>query len=190
MSVGGAIQVVILCQDKQHETFCRRFLETFGFELRTVTSIRIRNRQGAADDWVLRRYPIELAAHRRHGSPTQKTLIVMLDADARSESERRAQLLRACADGNESERGSDERVVFAIPRRTIESWIAYLDDGQVDESKSYPKLRRESDCWPMVDKLAEACRRRDLSPDAPDELRATCVEFRARLLSGSNERRV
>lgn len=188
MSPGGAIQVVILCEDKQHETFCRRFLKTFGFDLRTVTVERVGNGQGAADDWVLKRYPIELAAHRRHGSPTQKTLIVMLDADGRTGSERRAQLLRACADRDERERESDERVVFAIPRRTIESWIAYLDDGQVDESKPYPKLRRESDCWPMVDKLAEACRSRDPLPDAPEELQATCLEFRARLLPGSSGR--
>ena len=65
-----------------------------------------------------------------------------------------------------------------VPTWSVESWIAYLNGQDVEESKHYPRLARESDCQPHVNALAEMCSRQVLRAPAPESLRAACDEYR------------
>ncbi len=49
---------------------------------------------------------------------------------------------------------------------------------QVDENRAYPKFARESECKPVVGKLAEDCKTgKNLPDDAPASLKAACREL-------------
>jgi hypothetical protein len=84
----------------------------------------------------------------------------------------------ACAEAAISFRQDNERVVFVIPKRNIETWLAYLRGEQVDETRVYPKYESESDCKNQVTRLDEMCRRQILEPELPPpSLIAACSEF-------------
>ena len=66
-----------------------------------------------------------------------------------------------------------------MPRRNIETWLAYLDAGKpVDEAKTYPRLRRARDCDRHAGTLFSMCRgARQLDAAAPLSLREACEEY-------------
>ena len=71
-----------------------------------------------------------------------------------------------------------DRVVLTVPRRNIETWLAYLAGATVNETDSYPRLNRPSDCKPHVRALADMCTTGELRVPAPPSLVAACDEFR------------
>ena len=81
-----AAEILLLCEDRQHETFVRRFLKRhLGPRAREV-SRRLRVEmahpgRGAADQYVLERFPHEVAAYRRQAGKRQTRLLVMIDGD-------------------------------------------------------------------------------------------------------------
>ena len=62
----------------------------------------------------------------------------MTDADTGTTQARRAQLEAACEREGVPRRQEDDRALLIIPRRNIETWFAYLDGIDVDESNRYP----------------------------------------------------
>ena len=78
-------------------------------------------------------------------------------------------------------RGADERVAVLLPKRNIETWLAYLGGETVDEHSAYPKLSFASQCQPQVSTLLDGCRKDQLRAPVPPSLTQACAEYRARM---------
>ena len=99
-------------------------------------------------------------------------LVVMHDCDSAT-----VEASRVSLEGSVM-RKEEERIALFFPRRNIETWIHFLINvDEVDESKAYPKLARESECHEAVDRLAEKPEYR-LSSRVPHSLRVACAEIR------------
>lgn len=169
-------RITLLCEDSQTDAFVRRFLRRRNFGARDVRTLPLPKGRQSVEQWVRRRYPAELRAVRgRQGA----YLIVVTDADDRSTNDRRAQLDAACAEQGVPLRTGADPVLLIVPRRNVETWLAYLDTGEpVDEEKTYPRLKRERDCDRHANELFRMCRgARQLDEAAPPSLREACEEY-------------
>ena len=100
----------------------------------------------------------------------------------RSTESRRAQLDTECDEKGIPRRKDGERVLVIVPRRNIETWLAYLAGGEVDEEKRYPRLDRERDCGQRADELFRMCHEKQrLREPAPPSLREACDDEYPRL---------
>ncbi len=177
------VQVVILCEDRQHEAFARRFLKRTGKGIR-VQRVEISPKgRGSGEQYVRLRYVKELAYYRGRKHRVEQALIVMVDADVRSVANRIKQIESTCPEAGAEKRQEDERVAIFVPARNIETWFAYLDGRAVDEKETYSRLKRESDCQQHVDVLHEMCEQGTLRQPSPPSLDAACEEYRTRLRS-------
>ena len=168
------IGIVLLCEDSQHEAFVRRFLKRRKLDTRHLRVEKCPG--GSAEQFVRERYPVELKALRSRHAKT--VLIVVIDGDSDGVQMRRASLAAACGAANVEDRTADEPVVVIVPTWNIETWLAYLAGGAVDEtSGGYPRLDKEGDCQPHVEALAAMCEQGHLRTPAPASLQDACGEY-------------
>lgn len=173
-------QLVLLCEDKQHEAFARRFLKAMGWETRAMRVEKAPGGRGAGEQFVRERFSLELKAHRSR--PVSQALVVVIDGDQQGVAERLHQLNQVCRDAGVAERADEERVAIIVPTWNIETWLAYLDGEPVEESRpDHPRLFRERDCQRHVEALVRMCKAGQLREPAPPSLEAACVEYRKRL---------
>lgn len=177
-------QIVLICEDSQHESFARRFLERAGWDRRKIRVVKAPGGRGSAEQFVRRTFPAELAALRRR--QVDRSIAVLIDGDRLGPRERLAQLDEACVAADVPPRTKDDRAAVFVPKRQIETWLAYLGGETVDESRDdYPRLQRPRDCKSHVAVLATMCERSELRLPAPPSLEAACVEFQLRLVRES-----
>ena len=163
-------QITVLCEDKQHGAFIRRFLERRRRRVqRTLSTPNI----GAGDQYVRDNYPEQLDAIRKRNG----ILVVMIDGDNYSIAERLKQLDDACTQKGVPLRKDSDPVAIFVPKRNIETWLAYLDGKQVNETDEYPKLRRERECRRHVDVLEQMCTEGNLRTPALASLEVACREY-------------
>ncbi|MHC5057499.1 MAG: hypothetical protein ACYTKD_22725 [Planctomycetota bacterium] len=176
------VQLVLVCEDQQHEVFVRRFLRRAGWDNRRLRVERVPPPRGSAESFVRERFPVELSAYRSRRNQVGQALIVMVDGDRQGVKARLGQFADACRSKGMQPRQGDERVAAFVPTWNIETWLAYLDGETVDEHrKDYPHLARRRDCQRHVDRLHEMCNRDALAPSPPASLEAACEEYRQRL---------
>ena len=82
-------KIILLCEDKQTDSFVRRFLKRRNFKSRDIKTLPLPDSRGAGEQWVRKRYPEELKAIR---SKRNAYLIVVIDADTKSIDYRHEQL--------------------------------------------------------------------------------------------------
>lgn len=176
--------VVLLCEDQQHEVFLRRFLQKMGWTHRNMTVVLSPSGKGSAEQFVRKRFVKELAEYRRARNRVSVTLVVMIDGDQKGPAKRRIELKDACQEQNVAFLKSEERVLIAVPTWRIETWFAYLDGKDVDETKrDYQRLPRPRECRRHVDKLTEMCETNALRSPAPPSLASACNEYNERMAS-------
>lgn len=177
------VRVVLVCEDTQHEAFARRFLNEMGWTLRDLRVEKAPQGRGSGEQYVRERFPQELRGLRTR--PGRVVLIAMIDGDKRGVEERLRDFEGACRRQSVPAREAEESVLLLVPTWNIETWLAYLDGEDVDESRpDYPRFAREGDCQPHVEALARMCRDRALRAPAPSALVAACREYeRLRRLS-------
>ena len=176
---GRLAKILILCEDSQHEAFIRRFLAGMGWERRNLRVEKSPSARGSANRWVIKQFPKELAGLRK--THAAAALIVMIDADSKTVQERIGEFQDECQQCRIDFRTSTEAVVIAVPRRSIETWIEYLNGATVDETTKYPGLDRERNCKSAVQNLVRQCKSQGLLPNAPAALRNACVEYNSRI---------
>ena len=177
------VQWVLLCEDRQHETFARRFFEKVGWSTRRLRVEFAPKGRGSAVQFVRERFPKELSAYRSNRNRVAQGLLVVLDGDNQGVVGRHNELANACQVQGVKPRGTDEHVAIIVPTWNIETWLAYLIGADVDESKSdYPRLDRPRDCQQHIDRLYDMCQNKALRHPAPPSLEAACEEYRARML--------
>jgi hypothetical protein len=174
-----AVHTVVLCEDTQTECFIRRFLVKQNWDRRQIRTETLPAGKGSGLVWVREKFVNELKAYRSRSTRAATCLIVAADADDMTVEERIRTLKDACAGVAVPFRQDDEHVIFVIPRRNIETWLAFLRGESVNEVDAYRKYDNESDCRGQVAKLDDCCRRKKLEPDPPPpSLAATCAEFK------------
>jgi len=159
---------VLLCEDEQQYAFAHRFLKA----LLGTRSRGIRKVLGPGAAGVRARFATEVQLVRSRGDTAG--LVAFIDADSFTVQDRKQFVADAC--GKKALTTSDP-VAILVPRRNIETWIAYLGGTDVDETVLYPKLDRERDCAPAVDALKRMCDQQQLRPPAPLSLEDACGEF-------------
>ena len=165
-------KITVLCEDKQHASFIRRFLKK---RKRTIHAVQKGN-GGAGDQFVRDNYPAQLDAVRKR----RGILVVMIDGDRYSFEQRLKQLNDACRQRDVSPRKPEDNVSVFIPTRSIETWLAYLDGEQVTETDAYPRLGRERECRRHAEVLVQMCEKGELRAPAPASLEAACCEYNSR----------
>ena len=176
------VQLVILCEDRQHETFARRFLRKAAWSTRRLRVEMAPPGKGSAEQFVRERFPIEVLAYRKNRHRVAEALIVMLDGDAKGVSARLSELEEACCSKQIEPRKPDERVAVFVPTWNIETWLEYLNGANVSETNDdYPRLARESLCKPHVDELYKMCQQGLLRSPAPASLTVAWEEYKSRL---------
>jgi hypothetical protein len=184
MKRSRASQIAVLCEDRLHEVFVKRFLGYCGYRKPDILVLPYpRTGRGAGEGFVRHEYPHELRTYRKRSAKATTALIVVIDADTGSVADRHADLQRACQEAAVQWRQQEELVVHAIPRRAINTWLAYLDGVQVDEAVDYKKKeqyrfdRCEAEASRLIKRLHEMCIAGELPAQAPPSLRLACVEF-------------
>jgi hypothetical protein len=173
--------VIILCEDRQHEAFARRFLEAAGKSFR-VQRVEISPKgRGSGEQFVRSRFAKELAYYRSRRHRVDQALIIVIDADRSDPAERNRQLDEAAREGGLEARQANEKVALFVPARNIETWLAYLDGRTVNEVDDYPRLLRQRECQRHVEVLYQMCQEHALRQPAPPSLNAACEEYRMRL---------
>jgi hypothetical protein len=173
-------QIVILCEDRQTDSFIRRFLKkAHSIQAHSLRVLAYpREGDGSGEQFVRNNYPNELKALRNRQHRSNTTLIVAIDADDKKTSERIVQLNTACSDAGIKPNTANDNVAFVIPKRNIETWIHYLNGKKVDETTPYPKFKdNEASCQPAVEKLHELCQQKITPPDFPDSLASACLDY-------------
>lgn len=171
------VRIILLCEDSQTDAFVRRFLKHRNFRDRDIRTLPLPHGSQSGEQWVRETYPRELRAIRQ----TQGTsyLIVVTDADDNSTDARRAQLDKECGRQGVPRRAYGDPAIVIVPRRNIETWLAYLGGSDVDECKRYPRLRHKGDCADHARHLYRMCHETQrLRDPAPPSLREACEEYR------------
>lgn len=167
--------VVILCEDRQQEVFARHFLEKRGFSGQFIVKICPKGQQ-SGEQYVREQYPREVKAYRSKCNHVSISLVVLIDADTKTVTQRLNQLDSALEDDSQLKRLEDEKIAVFVPKRNIETWIHYLEVETFDEETPYPKLEKEGDCKPYVEKLVKQCYG-GLDENAPPSLQTACGEL-------------
>jgi len=169
--------IILLCEDKQHEVFLRRFLKRSNIRNHDFYISTSPPGEGDAKQWIRDNLPRQLAAFKNYNAKNRsakRILCVMADADNKTVEQRIADITSSCKPT------PHENVCFIIPRWAVETWLKYLRGESIDESvKIQPqdKCRRERECWSQVDKLKDMCDSGSLNEPAPDSLNKACVQF-------------
>ncbi|HVP09601.1 MAG TPA: hypothetical protein VMV94_00245, partial [Phycisphaerae bacterium] len=150
---------VVLCEDDEHSRFAHHTLRKLGRQYRELRILVCPSGREAADNWVRKHYPEEVALHRRKASSQEGlALIVLIDADRLSVDQRHEQLGEALRSSNLAERGPSEKVVIWVPKRHIETWIAELLHGDANEEDDYKNAMRGADYQTAAQRFVEHVR--------------------------------
>ena len=172
-----SVRIVVLCEDRQHESFVRRFLREIGWNTRSLRIARSPSGRGSAEQYVHERFPAELQAVRSKGGE-RAYLIVIVDGDNQGVSGRRASLEEACVRQQKHPPQDSDHVLVCVPTWTIETWFSYLGGETVDETQpDYPRLSHERDCDPFAKELATMCRHQELRSPSPTSLQDACNNY-------------
>lgn len=176
--MSDSVQVTILCEDRQTQCFIRYFLMQKGYDRHEIHLEPLpQSHGGAGDKWVRTRFPELIKAYHNRKRKASTCLIVAIDADPNGTFETRSRWLKnTCDDLNISFRDEEDSVLVIVPKRNIETWLAYLRGETVDEDTEYRKYEEESECRKDVAELVAMCNRGILRLPAPPSLEQACRE--------------
>ncbi len=173
-------QIVILMEDKQQRAFVTRLLQGLGYAKHKLRPLPLPAGEGAGEQYVREHYAEQVRELRRRSSHVHLGFVIVLDADTGEVAERQRQLAAELKSAGLDPRTPGERIVHLIPRRNIETWIAYLLAQKVTETDVYPRLAgRESDCQPAVNRFLHLYHSNQPIPeDCPPSLATAFAELR------------
>jgi hypothetical protein len=160
-------QYIILCEDMLQRVFVYRFLRNYDVNPRAIFPVKLPDGDGSGEKYVRTEYPNQIKAYRDRRSKTKSTentvLIVVIDADNGLVENRQKQLSDAARSVEVAPRSDDDLIVHLIPKRHIETWLAFLGKANnVDEETSYKPQhsfhKKEHESHPLIDEFTEMFR--------------------------------
>lgn len=162
------VRALILGEDQRHEGFARRVLRQLGFHShREIRVVDYPIGKDSAEAWVRKQYPKEVRGIRQRGSFQNVALLVIIDADQKSVSDRKQQLDRELRAGDLSARSEADPIVVWVPKRHIETWVAFLRGHEVNESHERHECKRlvtADDVGPAADRFVYLLRHNNDRP--------------------------
>jgi len=158
------VRLVVVCEDDEHWKFARHAFLRLGYHNRELRPFISPSGRGAAEHWVRKRYALEVRAHRRRVASQKVGLVVVVDADTETTEHRHNQLSSELADAGLPQRTDGERIVLWIPRRHIETWVAYLLGNKVTEDEDWKRRMQGQDYRPPAYRFIELYQRSDDRP--------------------------
>jgi len=172
------IEVVVLCEDKQQQTFIRQYLISRGVLQGKIRTVRL-PLKGSGEQYVRKKYPLEVQTFRSKNYRSSLRLVVMIDADMETTEKHLQELAIELEKAGLTERQENEKIAIFVPKRNIETWIHYLMGQEVNETTEYLKFKNdESRCKPFVEKLATEICPVGLPLNAPPSLHHACDELK------------
>ena len=131
---------LLLAEDKRTERFFRELLAVLGFKTRSFRFETAPAGEGAADAWVLQRYPAEVKVLRSKNYQQGLRLIAVRDGNSAGLASRKHQNDQALQDAGLAERHAAEGIASPVPARNIETWLlALLGADDLDESTDFKR---------------------------------------------------
>jgi hypothetical protein len=128
----GKVSLVIgLVEDKRQQQFVYRFLKKIGYLEHEIRFRPVPGGHGSGAHWVLTQYAREVEIYHKRSVRAQTALVVAIDADDGSVTQRRQQL------DDRAARTANDRIAHLIPKWSVETWILCLNGVAVDEDQSY-----------------------------------------------------
>jgi hypothetical protein len=172
------VQLVLLCEDSQHEAFARKFLRGMGWDQRKFRVEKAPKGDGSGEQFVRLRYPEELSGLRQNSNRVKRSMLVMIDGDRFGYQERIRSLDAECEKEKVTARAKDDSVAVFVPTWNIETWLAYLGGEKVDETRSnYPRLERAGDCKEQVQALVKMFKSGEFDSPCPSSLEMAFMEY-------------
>jgi hypothetical protein len=173
-----ASQIVLLCEDRAHEIFVLRLLKSgWHVKPRAIRVLPYPGGKGSGKKYVEDNLAREAQSCRaRHASTV---LLVVRDADEQTVDNVASVLNEKIV----PPRKKGEPIAFIIPKWHIQTWIAYLDCMDIDETdketykNKYGKISESKAVHAFVDSLAGDCRGKETLVSPPDSLESACMEF-------------
>ena len=168
------VSLVVLCEDALHEAFVHAFLHRM-----SMPSVgRLRVRRAGKKNAVLNAFPEEVDRLRR--STVQMRLIVVIDADERSEAQVHGLLRRKLHQAGLDEGYEDLPVLILLPRWEMDNWALHLLGESVGETRDRGAKDKLGDgTRSAARKLADACKAGQLPEPALPSLEAACRDWQA-----------
>jgi hypothetical protein len=147
--------VIVLCEDNLTFTFLRKYLQRCGVDRRGIRSEVSPSGRGAAENWVIRNFPVQVDAYRISKARKTTWLIVALDADRGTVTGRIEQLsasLRHCANPRLQDIDLEsEKIARLVPRRNVETWILILSGTSADEENDFSRDKQKESWYELID---------------------------------------
>lgn len=134
---------IILAEDDAHDLFIRRYLSrlNLGLREREITTEPFPEGRGCGEQWVRTQYARVVKKYRWRSSKSRTVLVVLIDADKGDVNRRLHQLEDGLKQENLEARKLQECIVHFVPKRSIETWVLYLNGHSVDEDTDYSGRR-------------------------------------------------
>ena len=163
-------QIFILCEDKTHYHFAKKYFELLGFNSRKIRGIyNPKGRSvGSGAVFVRQHYETELKAFRSKVTHLDYVLVVIIDDDTKNHVQHLYNFYLPLI---------NEKILIFSPKRNIESWFHYANGNLIDESKDYKREYHDAKPTEYAKKLKNEICINDLPPDAPSSLHHACGEL-------------
>ncbi len=182
------VNLVVRCEDLQHQVFLYRFLIEKGVTPRRIDIQHCPKARGDAIHWVKTEHVCEIAQLRKRPH-LLKGVVTVADADKLTVEDRKNQFDAALVADGQRPRQPNEPIAVVIPRRQIETWILHLRGEVIDETREYPHFRgNERSCAAEVKRFADRCPG-SMSKDDPPSLHDGCSELNRLLQYPTRDRR-
>lgn len=153
--------VIVLAEDQRQRQFIYRFLKNAGIRSDQIRVLISPSGRGSAEQWVRENYAVQVAKCRARTVHADTGMIVLLDADLQSVSERLAGLDSALisAGQNPIDRNRDS-IACLIAKRNIETWIFFLATAglanpRIDEMTDYKQTRNANEWSDLIPTASE-----------------------------------
>lgn len=129
-------QIMILCEDKSHLHFIKGYCEEAGWSPRSfISQVYCPEGTQSAEQFVREEFARTLRTLRsKHGQGRNVILLIMIDSDKYQVHERIQRLQQV------EKRKTGEPVAIIVPKRNIQSWIAFLDGKLENEEIDYKNV--------------------------------------------------
>ena len=144
-------EVIVLAEDSRQQQLIRRYLRRCGLEQRMIRLVPCPEGSGSGEQWVREQFPVEVKAYRNRCRRAKTALIVIIDADNFSVSERKAQFNRKLDEAQIDCILPAEQIARLVSRRNIETWILCLNGRNVHEGTDYSRIAED---WAKLVRLA------------------------------------